>query len=81
MSRADVVGFDYAQAIRELNQKLTYEQIARAIGYVSKGSIRKILAVEMIPNHIAGEALWDLYVDTFGHKPKFRSPKSTAVPL
>ena len=77
MSRVDVVGFDYAQAILELSHKYTYQQIARAIGYASKGSIKKILSEGTVPSHIIGEALWDLYIDTFGRKPKLRATKST----
>mgnify|MGYP001337944245 CR=1 FL=1 len=76
MSLADLVGFDYAQAIRELNQAFTYEAITKELGYESKNSIYQILNGR-IPSHVHGEALWALYCDTFGHKPKFNTPKST----
>lgn len=68
---AELVGFNYAQALLELSHKMTYEQLAEAIGYESKTSIHKILNGTM-PSHIHGEAIWALYCDTFGKKPPLK---------
>lgn len=72
----NLVGFDYAQAIRELNQAFTYSQLAKELGYDNKASITAIRNGSM-PSHIHGEALWALYCDTFGHKPKLMRTKQT----
>ena len=68
MSLHDLVGFDYPQTIRKLNQRFTYEQIARLIGYENKASIHMLLT-GTVPSHPHGEALWALYVNTFTSKP------------
>lgn len=62
------VGFDYARSVLDLRQVLTYETIAERMGYESKSSVSRILA-GVIPEHPQGEALWALYVETFGRKP------------
>ena len=72
MRLCDLVGFDYQRAILDLSRRLTYEEIAKAIGYDSKGSISAILK-GTVPSHIQGEAIWALYCDTFGQKPPFKS--------
>lgn len=68
MSLVDCVGFDYAQAILELSHKMTYGDIAHALGYKNKSSIHMILAGST-PSHVRGEALWALYTETFARKP------------
>lgn len=73
MNLSSYVGFDYSQAILELSQKMTYSAIAKALGYNSKSSVNKI-AGGVTPSHVRGEALWVLYVETFGRKP----PRSLA---
>ena len=80
MNLIDLVGFDYAQAIRELNQVFTYEMIAKEIGYGSKDSINQVLNGR-IPSHVHGEALWAFYSDTFGRKPPFNTHKRTFMSL
>lgn len=69
---ADLVGFDYAGAVRELSHKYTYEQLAESIGYGDKSSIIRVMKGETMPAHNQGEAIWALYVDTFGRKPPLR---------
>lgn len=76
----NLVGFDYAQAIRELNQAFTYAELAKELGYDNKASITAIRNGSM-PSHIHGEALWALYCDTFGRKPKLVRTKQTMTPL
>ena len=61
-------GFDYVKALLELRTQFTYEYIAERCGYESKGSITKTLA-GAIPPHPQGEAIYILYVETFGRKP------------
>ncbi len=63
------VGYDYAQALRELLQKFTYEELADRLGYKSGGSLTGILKRNITPSHIHGEAIWSLYRDTFNRKP------------
>lgn len=62
------VGYDYAAAVIELLRVMTYEELARYLGYNSKGAISKVLD-GAIPSHVQGEALWALYRDTFNKKP------------
>ena len=62
------VGFDYAETIRQLNKRLTYEQIAEFCGYESRNAIYKILRGSQ-PAHPQGEALWVLYMAHFKKKP------------
>ena len=62
------VGFDYANAIRALARKMTYEQIAKACGYDSRNSVYRVLN-GAIPSHPQGEALFVLYREAFGDKP------------
>lgn len=62
------VGFDYAAALREMLQRLTYEELAFKIGYGSAGSLGGVLK-GMTPSHRHGEAIWALYVEMFGRKP------------
>jgi hypothetical protein len=64
----DQVGFNYVASIRELLTKMTYMELAFAIGYSSSGSISSLLRGRA-PAHRHGEALWALYCDTFGKKP------------
>ena len=61
-------GFDYILAINDLLERLTYEEIRQYLGYDSRSAITAILG-GAIPSHIAGQALWVLYRDTFGKKP------------
>lgn len=79
-SLVDQVGFDYAQTVRKLNQIFTYEQIAKSVGYKNVNSVARIMN-GAIPSHIHGEALWALYIDTFGAKPLFHIPKYKTVPV
>ncbi len=62
------VGFDYALAMRKLNQRYTYLELADLLGYASSGSIHKLIN-GALPNHPVGEAIWVLYRETFGEKP------------
>ena len=71
----EVVGFDYPQAIRELNRYMSYEDMCDQLGYESRASIYKIMH-GAIPDHRHGEALWALYVDTIGKKPKLNVDQS-----
>ena len=73
MTLINLVGYDYPQAIRKLNQRMTYEQIARAIGYDNRSSIAQMMN-GAIPSHKHGEALWALYRNTFGEKPAQARP-------
>ena len=72
------VGFDYAQAVRELNRRFSYEQIADALGYASRVSVINIVN-GAIPAHDKGEALYIFYVETFDRKPPARLPAPQKV--
>ena len=65
----DRVGFNYAQALRDLLKKLTYADIAQRVGYNSTGSLTEILGRGRSPSHRHGEAIWALYLEVFGKKP------------
>lgn len=65
------VGFDYIATVRALLEKMTYMDLAFAIGYESVGSISGLLKGRR-PAHPQGEALWALYIETFGRKPPLR---------
>lgn len=69
------VGFDYIKAIRDLLKKMTYEELAFAIGYNSTGSITAVLKGR-VPSHVHGEALWALYLASYGCKPPLDIRKS-----
>lgn len=73
------VGFDYAQALRDIHRHLTYDEIAERIGYDNKGSISKIMEGR-VPKHIQGEAIWALYVGLFGRKPPLNVSKREPLP-
>lgn len=80
------VGFDYAQTVRELNRLFTYEQIAECCGYDSPRSVRNLLEPNLagesvVPSHRAGEALWAMYVETFGRRPPMQKGQLTAHAL
>lgn len=62
------VGFNYSLAVLELLKVMTYDNIAFSIGYKNRSSVSAILCGST-PGHIQGEALWALYIETFGHKP------------
>ena len=62
-------GFDYPVTLLELRTVMSYEEIAAACGWESKSSIVRVLN-GAIPAHPQGEALYILYVETFGRKPK-----------
>ena len=61
-------GFDYAGALRNLLKKMTYTELAGKIGYSSTGSITAVLKGH-VPSHVHGQAIWSLYLETFGEKP------------
>lgn len=65
------VGFDYAAALLRIRAVLTYEEIAEAIGYESKGGVSNILKGKT-PSHTRGEAIWALYLELFGERPPMR---------
>lgn len=67
----EVVGFDYAQAALELTHQMSYDKLIEALGYESKSSIYH-LTRGGVPDHVHGEALWALYVSTFGRKPPLK---------
>lgn len=62
------VGFDYSKAVRELTHKMSYRILIEKLGYESKGTIYHLIKGG-IPDHIHGEAIWALYLETFGRKP------------
>ncbi len=72
----EVVGFDYAQAVRQLTHRFTYRVLIEKLGYESKGTVYHLINGG-IPDHIHGEAIWALYVDTFGRKPPLLSNQTT----
>ena len=74
------VGFDYAKALLDIRNQLTYRQIAEALGYHSTAAIQKILDGST-PSHIQGEAIWALYMQMFGKKPplNIRHSEHTAI--
>lgn len=62
------VGFDYIRAIRDMLTRMTYEELAFNLGYKGASGISSLLNGKT-PSHVHGEALWALYIDTFGKKP------------
>ena len=72
-------GFNYAAALLKLRARYTYDQIAEYCGYESKGSVSDILAGKT-PLHPQGEAIFILYVETFGHKPP-ANVRNSAPPM
>lgn len=63
------VGFDYAQAVREVNHAgWSYARIANFCGYRSRQSITNLLDGD-VPSHLQGERLYILYVEVIGRKP------------
>ncbi len=62
------VGFDYVATLRELLTRMTFEEVAFNLGYRSNGSVTELLKGR-IPSHKHGEAMWALYLNTFGKKP------------
>lgn len=62
------VGYDYLGAVLELLTVMSYGELAKAIGYRSKGAISKILQGGL-PTHAHGEAIWVTYREKFGTKP------------
>lgn len=75
MWHADVApGFDYQHAVRRLVDPFhySYEQLADFLRYKSKSSVARILDGVVEPSHSRGEALYILYVETFGEKPPFK---------
>lgn len=81
------VGFDYVKATTELLTKMSRMEMSERIGYASAGSIHSLLKGRT-PSHIHGEAIWALYLETFGHKPPLvrflacgqQSPSVKALP-
>lgn len=71
------VGFDYAQAMKDLLKRLTHMEIAYRIGYQSTGSVTAVVK-GVIPSHKHGEALWALYLDVYGKKPPMSEIQSNA---
>lgn len=72
-------GYDYAQAVRELNQRFSYELIAQLCGYARENGVRKIANGGTIPSHPLGEALYILYVETFERKPPHKRYSSAEL--
>lgn len=73
-------GFDYAQAIREINRRLSYDEIAGFCGYDSRSSVGRILTGQ-VPSHPQGEAIYILYVELFGKKPPLRVADAAQRPI
>ena len=69
--QAHQFGFDYRQAVLDINRRWSYEKIARFCGYESKGSIARV-AAGGVPSHPIGEALYILYVEMFNRKPPLK---------
>jgi hypothetical protein len=61
-------GYDYAGAVKRLKTVHTFEKIAGFCGYESVLSVRRVLQGS-IPSHPQGEAIYIMYVETFGEKP------------
>jgi len=62
-------GFDYSLALLKIRAKMTYQEIAEYIGYESANGVYKVISGS-IPNHKVGEAIYILYFEMFGEKPK-----------
>lgn len=71
-------GFDYAQAIRELNRLFSYEEIGLSCGYAGREGINDIVNRGRKPSHEIGEAIYILYVETFNRKPPAKRAQSSA---
>lgn len=69
--RPETAGFDHVQALREILQYMTYEQVAQACGYDSKRSLRYVLDGS-VPSHPHGEMIYQVYVELFGVKPPLK---------
>ena len=75
----DLVGFNYALALREILNVLTYEELAYRIGYSSTGGITAVLKGR-VPSHKHGEAIWALYLELFHRKPPLVLVEQEPVP-
>lgn len=73
-------GYDYPAAILELRNRFTYDEIAQYCGYESSKSIGWILRGKE-PKHRSGEALYILFVETFGRKPPQHIKRQFIAPL
>lgn len=76
----DLVGYDYQQAIRDLLEKMTYEELAFRVGYKSAGSIHDVLKRGRIPAHPHGQAIWVVYRETFQRKPPMTEAQRVGIP-
>lgn len=65
------IGFDYATALDELSKVYRQAFLLGELGYklTSRDVIRDIKDGTLIPNHLAGEALYVLYTATFPKRP------------
>lgn len=64
------VGFRYSDAVLQLREFFNYDELAIVLGYKHRSSVSKILK-GAIPSHRAGEALWILFIEVYGHKPPY----------
>jgi len=74
----DLVGFDYAAALRAILQSMTYDEVAQRIGYKSTGGVSEILKGR-IPSHRHGEAIYALYRELFKVNPPMSRTQATGV--
>lgn len=62
-------GIDHAQSLLELSKVWTATEIAEFCGFSGRGALRSVATGARGPSHKAGEAIYILYVETFGKKP------------
>ena len=62
-------GFDYSRATLELRRVMHYDEIAAKCGFSGASAVAAI-ASGTVPSHPRGEALYILYVETYGKKPR-----------
>lgn len=68
MSEAICAGYNYKRAVLRLRSRMTDSALAKKLGYSHRNSILKLVN-GAIPLHPVGEAIYILYVETFGEKP------------
>ena len=76
--RPETAGFDHVQALREILQYMTYEQVAQVCGYDSKRSLRYVLDGST-PSHPHGEMIYQVYVELFGVKPPLKMQRAAQL--
>jgi hypothetical protein len=63
------LGFDYADTLSKLEKIYGQKVLLNLLNYQTRKSLDDIKKRRVIPNHIIGECLYSIYLDTFGENP------------